>query len=70
MNRAFAVLKRLKDTGISLDIAAYNCVWDVCASSGDMKRGRSLVEEMQSAGSLDVITYNTLLKGYCVMRDL
>ena len=70
VNRAFAVLKRLKDTGVSLDIAAHNCVLEVCVSSGDLKRGRSLMEEMQSVGSLDVITYNTLLKGYCVMRDL
>lgn len=35
-----------------------------------MKRANILVEEMKSIGSLDVITYNTLLKGYCVSRDL
>merc|ERR1719476_1010728 len=35
-----------------------------------MKRACALVDEIKSASSLDVITYNTLLKGYCVHGDL
>jgi len=64
-DRAFAVLKRLKDSGVALDVAAYNCVLDVCVCCGNMKRGRELVNQMKSAGNVDIITFNTLLKGHC-----
>jgi pentatricopeptide repeat protein len=69
-DRAFAVLEKLKASSASIDIAAYNCVLDACASAGDMKRARILVAEMKSFKSLDIITYNTLLKGYCAKGDI
>mmetsp|Transcript_50540 Transcript_50540/g.156405 ORF Transcript_50540/g.156405 Transcript_50540/m.156405 type:complete len:1063 (-) Transcript_50540:142-3330(-) len=70
IGRAFKVLGKLRDSGVALDVAAYNCVLDVCVSTGDMPRARALIEEMKGAGSLDVITYNTLMKGYCAAGDL
>lgn len=70
VKQAFSVLDRLKSSGVAIDIAAYNCVLDVCASCGDMTSARSLVDEMKHRGALDVITYNTLLKGYCQQGDL
>lgn len=70
VNRAYAVLEKLKASGVSVDIAAYNCVLDACVSSGDIKRARSLMAEMQTFATLDIITYNTLLKGYCVTCDV
>jgi pentatricopeptide repeat protein len=33
---AFNVLKRLKDSGVVVDIAAYNCVLNVCVTVGDL----------------------------------
>merc|ERR1740121_3511702 len=62
---AFAVLERLKASGLVVDRAACNCVLDVCVSSGDMKRARALVDEMRASISVDIITYNVLLKGLC-----
>merc|ERR1719476_189820 len=70
VNRAFTVLERLRVSGVPLDIAAYNCVLDVCVSAGDMKRARQLVEVMRGVSALDIITFNTLLKGYCTSGDL
>merc|ERR1719476_1319686 len=35
-----------------------------------MTRARALIEEMKVIAPLDVITYNTLLKGYCAQGDL
>lgn len=70
VERAFTVLEKLRDSGVSLDIAAYNCVLDVCVSAGDMTRARELVNEMKTISSLDIITYNTLMKGYCSSCDL
>merc|ERR1740129_627557 len=67
---AFAVLEKLKASGLVVDRAACNCVLDVCASAGDMKRARALVDEMRASISVDIITYNVLLKGYCVTNDL
>merc|ERR1719476_945149 len=37
VDRAFAVLGKLKESGVALDVAAHNCVLDVCVSSGDMR---------------------------------
>merc|ERR1719499_831067 len=70
VNRAFAVLERLRVSGVPLDIAAYNCVLDVCVSAGDMKRARELLAEIKNISNPDVITFNTLIKGYCSSRDI
>jgi pentatricopeptide repeat protein len=70
VNRAFAVLDKLKSSSVTVDIAAYNCVLDACVSAGDLKRARILMTEMSSLTTLDIITYNTLLKGYCSRGDV
>merc|ERR1719450_1470389 len=43
---------------------------DVCSSIGDMVRARSFAEEMKQEGVMDVISYNTLLKGYSMLGDI
>jgi len=70
VNRAFAVLQRLKDTGVALDLPAYNCVLDVCVCVGDMKRAKALIQQMKGTCDIDIITYNTLLKGFCNAGDI
>lgn len=70
VDRAFAVLEKLKASCMSVDIAAYNCLLDACVSAGDMKRAHALVSEMKTISHLDVITYNTLLKGFCSKGDV
>mmetsp|Transcript_123506 Transcript_123506/g.360675 ORF Transcript_123506/g.360675 Transcript_123506/m.360675 type:complete len:1028 (-) Transcript_123506:55-3138(-) len=71
VDRAFSVLKQVAEAGMPLDVAAHNCVLDVCVSAGNMKRARSFLEEMKKAnGFVDIITYNTLMKGYCQAGDL
>merc|ERR1719359_2390938 len=70
VDRAFSVLEKLKSSGVSVDIAAYNCVLDACVSAGDMKRARVLMSDMQAIADLDIITYNTILKGYCSKGDV
>mmetsp|Transcript_51436 Transcript_51436/g.110068 ORF Transcript_51436/g.110068 Transcript_51436/m.110068 type:complete len:1039 (-) Transcript_51436:95-3211(-) len=69
VGRAFAVLEMLNNSGAPIDVMAYNCVLDVCVSAGDMKRACSLVEEMKGLVDIDIITFNTLLKGYCAIGD-
>merc|ERR1719265_2725204 len=38
IKRAFQVLQMLKESGVEPDIAAYNCVLDVCVTAGDLSR--------------------------------
>mmetsp|Transcript_144926 Transcript_144926/g.252762 ORF Transcript_144926/g.252762 Transcript_144926/m.252762 type:complete len:1020 (+) Transcript_144926:106-3165(+) len=70
IERAFQVLQKLKESGVVPDIAAYNCVLDVCVSAGDLSRARDLMGEMHQNSKLDIITYNTLLKGHCSLGDI
>lgn len=70
VNRAFALLEKLKSTGVSVDMATCNCVLDVCVSAGDMKRAGEVLRDMKSLGELDIIAYNTFLKGYCNSGDI
>jgi len=70
VNRAVGVIKQLRAGGIAPDAAAYNCIIDVCIQAGDMNRAQELIQEMKKLGLLDVITYNTLLKGFCSKGDL
>lgn len=70
VDRAFAILDRLKASHVSIDVAAYNCVLDVCVSAGEMRRARALLEAMRNDGKVDVISYNTLLKGSIHKGDL
>jgi len=70
VEQAFKVLERLRKSGLTIDVAAYNCVVDVCSSCGDMHRARALVSEMKEEVQVDIITMNTLLKGYVQKKDL
>jgi len=69
VERAFGVLERVRASPVPADAAVHNCVLDVCVSAGDMDRARSLLAEMRQLGHVDVITHNTLIKGYCQMGD-
>mmetsp|Transcript_39382 Transcript_39382/g.62428 ORF Transcript_39382/g.62428 Transcript_39382/m.62428 type:complete len:1007 (+) Transcript_39382:63-3083(+) len=70
VHRAFAVLEKMKAAGVCMDMAAYTCVLDVCASAGDMTRAPELLMQMQKISSLDMIAFNTALKGYCNAGDI
>jgi len=51
------------------DTAIYNAVLDVCSSAGEMDRARELSHQMKKQGLMDIISFNTLLKGYCMRGD-
>mmetsp|Transcript_36261 Transcript_36261/g.67745 ORF Transcript_36261/g.67745 Transcript_36261/m.67745 type:complete len:624 (+) Transcript_36261:1-1872(+) len=70
VERAFQVLQNLKDSNVTPDLAAYNCVLDVCVSVGDLHRARELIVEIRSVSKLNIITYNTFLKGFCALGDI
>merc|ERR550514_1128553 len=61
--KALALLKELEESPIEVDTTAYNCVLDVCVACGDFSAAEELFARMQAADRLDVISYNTRLKG-------
>jgi len=69
--KAVELLRRLQasDPG-SIDAMVYNCVLDACIISGDTERADEIVQEMRGSCPLNLITYNTLMKGHCNKGDL
>ena len=56
----------MKQRSVGLYTVAFNIMPDACAKCNAMHPASSLVVEMrQSAVELVVITYSTLVKGYC-----
>lgn len=69
LDQAFEYFEKLKEAGGKLDIPTYNCLVDACANAGDMRRARILLDHMKSIDQVDKISYNTMMKGYCVKGD-
>jgi len=68
--RAVALFRRWQASDVPVDVAAWNCCLDACISAGQIKTGRALFDEMVNTIAADIITYNTLLKGYCQAGDI
>jgi len=64
VNRAFDLLKKLKDEQPAmLDTPVYNMVLDACMTNGRVDQGAQLLKEMRSAGAVNSVSYNTMIKG-------
>jgi len=62
------LLKDLEDSSLQIDTTAYNCVLDVCVVCKDMRAVHELFSKMRASGYVDVISFNTLIKGLAAMR--
>merc|ERR1719512_710448 len=49
---------------------AFNIAIDACASNKDMARAKELGEEMQPKHACNIVTFNTLMKGYTAAGDI
>jgi len=55
----------VQEENIPIDSIMYNTVLGTCVTSNQIDKGRELLEKMAcTEGLADVITYNTLMKGY------
>ena len=54
---------------VVIDTACYNSVLDVCVSCRAIKEAAKLFQQVKEEKRCDIITYNTLLKGYCKNND-
>mmetsp|Transcript_106338 Transcript_106338/g.167908 ORF Transcript_106338/g.167908 Transcript_106338/m.167908 type:complete len:1010 (+) Transcript_106338:54-3083(+) len=68
VDKAFVVLEQFREAG-GLDTALCNAVLDVCSTVGDMGRAWELLRDMEKNKLADIISYNTLVKGYCMLTD-
>jgi pentatricopeptide repeat protein len=69
VKRAIRLLRELRDRGLE-DKAAVNSVLDVCVCAGKLDDALALFEEQAKAGTnVDIISYNTLIKGYCNQHE-
>jgi pentatricopeptide repeat protein len=62
----WAAYEEMLANGIELTIATFNALVDACARCGQMARVSSLLEEMMKKDvAPNLITFSTILKGYC-----
>mmetsp|Transcript_1802 Transcript_1802/g.4390 ORF Transcript_1802/g.4390 Transcript_1802/m.4390 type:complete len:1064 (-) Transcript_1802:12-3203(-) len=70
-DRAIELLRRLEvSREQGLDIAVYNCALDACVMNGRMDLACPLLSEVSSKGFANIVTYNTLIKGYVAKGEL
>jgi len=70
---ALALFHEMRDEGVPCNTITYNSIIDVCIKCSDMETAEELFREMTAPASHvqpDLITYSTLLKGYCHIGDL
>lgn len=55
------------NNGIACNTITYNTMLDACAKCGCMERASMLLEDMRETSiDPDIITYSTIIKGYCL----
>merc|ERR1719321_968749 len=60
---ALSILSDLEASSLHPDTTTYNRALDACVICDDLKEARDLFNRMRDQGDIDVISYNTLLKG-------
>ncbi|CAE8692996.1 unnamed protein product, partial [Polarella glacialis] len=70
-DRVWIVYDEMLAEKMQFSIVTFNSLIDACARSGDMHRVQPLLEDMSRQGiTPNVITYSTVLKGYCSANRL
>jgi len=66
-DRAFALYEEMLAEKIEISIVCFNVLVDTCVRSSEMGRIEGLLKAMTNQGiEPNVITYSTILKGYCL----
>merc|ERR1740138_1857127 len=73
LRSALALFREMKDERVPYNRITYNSIIDVCIKCSDVQAAENILAEMTSSSSNlepDLITYSTILKGYCHIGDL
>lgn len=64
------VFKKLQESS-ELNSLVYNCLLDACVECNDLKQALEVLSEMKAKGGLaDIVSYNTIMKGYLANGDI
>jgi pentatricopeptide repeat protein len=73
LRRALALFREMNDERVPYNRITYNSIIDVCVKCDDVQAAENIFAEMTSSScnvEPDLITYSTLLKGYCHIGEL
>jgi len=73
LKTALELFAEMKREGVPYNTITYNSIIDVCIKCGDVPMAESLLRQMTSPESPtapDLITFSTLLKGYCHSEEI
>jgi pentatricopeptide repeat protein len=73
LKNALDLFREMPMEGVPYNTITYNSIIDACVKSGDLETAEALLREITLPGSQlepDLITFSTLLKGYCQIADL
>lgn len=57
----------MRNNGIACNTITYNTMLDACAKCSCMEKASGLLEDMRETSiEPDIITYSTIIKGYCL----
>eukprot|EP00933_Yihiella_yeosuensis_P080399 TRINITY_DN93808_c0_g1_i1.p1 TRINITY_DN93808_c0_g1~~TRINITY_DN93808_c0_g1_i1.p1 ORF type:complete len:877 (-),score=223.62 TRINITY_DN93808_c0_g1_i1:386-3016(-) len=66
---ALKVFQKVKDSGLPCSTFLYNCLLDACIKCGDHQAALTYFAEMKTSVTPDVVTYNTMMRGYLIHGD-
>jgi pentatricopeptide repeat protein len=67
---AIAVFEKLQNSGQILPTVVYNCLLDACVQCGDLKLTMEYFADMKVKGLVDVVSFNTMMKGHLMFGDM
>merc|ERR1740138_1589850 len=73
LRSAMALFQEMAQEGVPYNTITYNSIIDACIKCGDVPQAEALLRDLMSPESRldpDLITFSTLLKGYCHIGDL
>jgi len=73
LSAALELFREMRVEGVPCNTITYNSIIDVCIKCSETDTAEEIFREMTAPGSHvqpDLITYSTLLKGYCHIGDL
>jgi pentatricopeptide repeat protein len=71
LDKVFAVYEEMRSKNIPCNTITYNTMLDACAKCCAMHRASNLLMAMKEACvEPDIVTYSTIVKGYCVEGDV
>lgn len=70
LDGAIAVFDELGRNGLGKSCLVFNSLLDACVECGDMEKALSYFRQAKAKGVTNVVSYNTLMKGFAACNDL